>query len=183
MRDIGGPAQLTAYLRGLDDTLSRMDQYEPGLNRNPLGDPRDTTTPELSPVTITRSCSVTRCPQISDLSSRIGYGATLPEQVASGQEFQGTGLYRMAITQCPPRHRDHFRPGRMRYRGHREIHHLRSQIRAFTHTPGPVLQPLLSHYPLVVTGVNARTRLHGIPDPLRSPHVQSCRPRRIRCLV
>ncbi|AEW98063.1 MULTISPECIES: class A beta-lactamase [Streptomycetaceae] len=46
MRDIGGPAGLTAYLRGLGDTVSRMDHYEPELNRNPPRDPRDTTTPE-----------------------------------------------------------------------------------------------------------------------------------------
>lgn len=45
MRDIGGPAQLTAYLRGLGDTTSRMDSYEPELNRAGLQDPRDTTTP------------------------------------------------------------------------------------------------------------------------------------------
>ena len=37
MRDIGGPAQLTAYLRGLGDTVSRMDHYEPELNRMPPG--------------------------------------------------------------------------------------------------------------------------------------------------
>ncbi|MEV0406885.1 class A beta-lactamase [Actinoallomurus sp. NPDC050550] len=45
MRDIGGPAQLTAYLRGLGDTVSRMDDYEPELNRLRPQDPRDTTTP------------------------------------------------------------------------------------------------------------------------------------------
>nr|WP_245645850.1 class A beta-lactamase [Pseudonocardia acaciae] len=45
MRDIGGPAQLTAYLRGLGDPTSRMDQYEPDLNSDPPGDPRDTSTP------------------------------------------------------------------------------------------------------------------------------------------
>ncbi|WP_043263026.1 class A beta-lactamase [Streptomyces sp. CT34] len=45
MRDIGGPAQLTAYLRQLGDTTSRMDHYEPELNRVRPGDPRDTTTP------------------------------------------------------------------------------------------------------------------------------------------
>ncbi len=45
MHDVGGPAQLTAYLRGLGDTISRMDQYEPELNRNRPYDPRDTTTP------------------------------------------------------------------------------------------------------------------------------------------
>jgi beta-lactamase class A len=45
MRDLGGPAQLTAYLRGLGDGVSRMDHYEPELNRNRPEDPRDTTTP------------------------------------------------------------------------------------------------------------------------------------------
>ncbi|WP_406419647.1 class A beta-lactamase [Streptomyces sp. NBC_00873] len=45
MRDIGGPAQLTAYVRGLGDTISRMDHYEPELNRDRPQDPRDTTTP------------------------------------------------------------------------------------------------------------------------------------------
>ncbi|WP_425546529.1 class A beta-lactamase [Amycolatopsis minnesotensis] len=44
MRDVGGPAGLTAYFRGLGDTASRIDQYEPDLNRTPPGDPRDTTT-------------------------------------------------------------------------------------------------------------------------------------------
>jgi beta-lactamase class A len=46
MRDIGGPRQLTAFLRGLGDPASRMDDYEPYLNRIPPKDPRDTTTPK-----------------------------------------------------------------------------------------------------------------------------------------
>lgn len=45
MRDAGGPAGLTAYLRGLGDRTGRMDQYEPQLNRNAPDDPRDTGTP------------------------------------------------------------------------------------------------------------------------------------------
>ena len=45
MRDIGGPARLTAFLRGLGDPHSRMDDYEPELNRRGPQDPRDTTTP------------------------------------------------------------------------------------------------------------------------------------------
>ncbi|MFD0533858.1 class A beta-lactamase [Actinomadura luteofluorescens] len=45
VRDVGGPARLTAYLRGLGDTVSRLDDYEPELNRVRPGDPRDTTTP------------------------------------------------------------------------------------------------------------------------------------------
>jgi beta-lactamase class A len=41
----GGPAAFTAYLRGLGDTVSRLDQDEPELNRNAPDDERDTTTP------------------------------------------------------------------------------------------------------------------------------------------
>jgi beta-lactamase class A len=54
MRDVGGPAQLTAYLRGLGDTVTRMDQYEPELNLNPPGDPRDTTAPRAIATTFQR---------------------------------------------------------------------------------------------------------------------------------
>jgi beta-lactamase class A len=42
--DIGGPTEFTAYLRSLGDAVSRLDQAEPELNRDPPGDPRDTTT-------------------------------------------------------------------------------------------------------------------------------------------
>ena len=45
MRDLGGPGHLTAYLRELGDTVGRMDDYEPELNRHPPHDSRDTTTP------------------------------------------------------------------------------------------------------------------------------------------
>ncbi|MFD8518593.1 class A beta-lactamase [Streptomyces capillispiralis] len=45
LRHLGGPGALTAYLRGLGDRVSRLDHNEPELNRNPPGDPRDTTTP------------------------------------------------------------------------------------------------------------------------------------------
>lgn len=45
MRDLGGPAKLTAFLRGLGDNVSRMDHYEPELHDVPPEDPSDTTTP------------------------------------------------------------------------------------------------------------------------------------------
>ncbi|SFR29600.1 beta-lactamase class A [Lentzea waywayandensis] len=45
LRDAGGPAELTKYLRGLDDTETRMDRIEPGLTSAVPGDPRDTATP------------------------------------------------------------------------------------------------------------------------------------------
>jgi beta-lactamase class A len=40
-----GPAGLTAYLRTLGDTVTRLDRTEPTLNEATLDDPRDTTTP------------------------------------------------------------------------------------------------------------------------------------------
>ena len=43
---IGGPAGLTAFVRGLGDKVTRFDRTEPELNTNIAGDPRDTTTPE-----------------------------------------------------------------------------------------------------------------------------------------
>ena len=45
LADVGGPAGFTGYLRSLGDTVSRLDQDEPELNRVPPGDERDTTTP------------------------------------------------------------------------------------------------------------------------------------------
>jgi beta-lactamase class A len=41
----GGPAGLTAYLRSLGDSVTRLDRREPTLNEAKPGDPRDTTTP------------------------------------------------------------------------------------------------------------------------------------------
>ncbi len=43
---IGGPAGLTAFVRGLGDTVTRFDRTEPTLNTNIDGDEKDTTTPE-----------------------------------------------------------------------------------------------------------------------------------------
>lgn len=42
---LGGPAGLTAYLRTLEDTVTRLDRTEPTLNEAAPGDLRDTTTP------------------------------------------------------------------------------------------------------------------------------------------
>ena len=42
---IGGPAELTAFLRDCGDDVTRLDRYEPELNTNLPGDERDTTTP------------------------------------------------------------------------------------------------------------------------------------------
>nr|WP_238413006.1 class A beta-lactamase [Saccharothrix deserti] len=45
LRDLGGPAQLTAYARHLGDTVTRMDRMEPMITEATPGDPRDTTSP------------------------------------------------------------------------------------------------------------------------------------------
>ncbi|WP_221639469.1 class A beta-lactamase [Nocardia bhagyanarayanae] len=45
LRDLGGPAELTAYARGLGDTVTRMDRTEPTITQAIPGDPRDTTSP------------------------------------------------------------------------------------------------------------------------------------------
>lgn len=45
LRRHGGPEALTAWLRSLGDTQTRLDRYETELNSALPGDPRDTTTP------------------------------------------------------------------------------------------------------------------------------------------
>jgi beta-lactamase class A len=42
---IGGPAGLTAWIRSLGDSVTRLDRNEPTLNEGTPGDPRDTTSP------------------------------------------------------------------------------------------------------------------------------------------
>ncbi|MBN9163671.1 MAG: class A beta-lactamase [Myxococcales bacterium] len=42
---IGGPAGFTEFVRGLGDSVTRLDRNEEMLNRNAAGDPRDTTSP------------------------------------------------------------------------------------------------------------------------------------------
>jgi beta-lactamase class A len=45
LESLGGPAGLTAYLRTLGDSVTRLDRNEPLLNEALPGDERDTTTP------------------------------------------------------------------------------------------------------------------------------------------
>ncbi|MFO1028587.1 MAG: class A beta-lactamase [Acetobacteraceae bacterium] len=45
LESLGGPAGLTAWLRRLGDSRTRLDRWEPALNEAAPGDPRDTTTP------------------------------------------------------------------------------------------------------------------------------------------
>jgi beta-lactamase class A len=41
----GGPQGLTAYARGLGDSVTRLDRWEPAMSEAMPGDPRDTTSP------------------------------------------------------------------------------------------------------------------------------------------
>ncbi|WP_433271894.1 class A beta-lactamase [Actinosynnema sp. CS-041913] len=45
VRDLGGPAELTEYTRGLGDAVTRMDRIEPDITTATPGDPRDTSSP------------------------------------------------------------------------------------------------------------------------------------------
>ncbi|KQR83747.1 class A beta-lactamase [Sphingomonas sp. Leaf343] len=48
----GGPAALTAFLRSIGDTVTRVDHYEPALDRVPSGGPDDSTTPAAMATTL-----------------------------------------------------------------------------------------------------------------------------------
>ena len=56
LRDLGGPAQLTAYARSLGDTVTRMDRFEPAITEATPGDPRDTTSPRAFGATLPQNC-------------------------------------------------------------------------------------------------------------------------------
>jgi beta-lactamase class A len=43
---VGGPAGLTAWLRGIGDRVTRLDRIEPMMSEALPGDPRDTTSPD-----------------------------------------------------------------------------------------------------------------------------------------
>jgi beta-lactamase class A len=45
LRSVGGPAAWTAWVRSLGDSATRLDRYEPEMDRVGPGDSRDTTTP------------------------------------------------------------------------------------------------------------------------------------------
>jgi beta-lactamase class A len=46
LQSFGGPSALTAFMRSLGDTVTRLDRSEPELNDAAPGDERDTTTPQ-----------------------------------------------------------------------------------------------------------------------------------------
>jgi beta-lactamase class A len=59
---VGGPDGLTAYLRSLGDTVTRVDRIEPEMNRVDInnGDTRDTTTPAAMASTAAALTGLTR---------------------------------------------------------------------------------------------------------------------------
>ena len=54
LRETGGPAALTAWLRAQGDAVTRLDRNEPSLNSAIAGDPRDTSTPAAMAATFGR---------------------------------------------------------------------------------------------------------------------------------
>ena len=83
LRELGGPAALTAFWRSTGDTVSRLDRTEPSLNIVPVTEFRDTTTPAAMARTV----------------AKLLYGEVLPE--AARAELKGwmiateTGLNRV----------------------------------------------------------------------------------------
>lgn len=54
LASMGGPAAVTGFVRGLGDSMTRLDRTEPDLNRGNPGDIRDTTTPHAMLNTLQR---------------------------------------------------------------------------------------------------------------------------------
>lgn len=54
LRRLGGPEVLTRFWRSLGDQTSRLDRTEPSLNNVPLGEIRDTTSPQAMALTLER---------------------------------------------------------------------------------------------------------------------------------
>jgi beta-lactamase class A len=61
MKQIGGPAAVTAYARSIGDTEFRLDRWETELNTAIPGDPRDTTTPGAMARSLQSWCWATVC--------------------------------------------------------------------------------------------------------------------------
>ncbi len=54
LRELGGPPAVTRFWRAIGDDTSRLDRTETALNNVPLGEIRDTTTPEAMARTLSR---------------------------------------------------------------------------------------------------------------------------------
>ncbi|WP_379922542.1 class A beta-lactamase [Erythrobacter sp. R86502] len=83
LRELGGPAALTAFWRSIGDDVSRLDRTEPELNNVPTPEFRDTTTPAAMARTV----------------AKLIYGDVLPEperaELKSWMIATETGLTRV----------------------------------------------------------------------------------------
>jgi len=99
---VGGPAGVQRYLRGIGDTVTRVDRTEPDLNTAVPGDPRDTTTPAQAAADL-RSLLLGDALERTDRELLLGWmrgnttgAATLRAGVPSGwtvADKTGTGSY------------------------------------------------------------------------------------------
>ena len=83
LRELGGPAAVTAFWRSLGDEISRLDRFEPELNLVTAAEFRDTTTPAAMARTV----------------AKIVYGDVLPDveraELKRWMAETGTGLNRV----------------------------------------------------------------------------------------
>ena len=59
LRALGGPEAFTGWLRAQGDAVTRIDRYEPEMNRIARGDERDTSSPSAFANTVALLCSAT----------------------------------------------------------------------------------------------------------------------------
>jgi beta-lactamase class A len=100
LAQLGGPAGVTAYVRSLGDTVTRIDRTEPDANTCIPGDPRDTTSPsamlgDMKTLLVGRALSSTSRAQLLGwlVNMRTPFprlSAGLPKNWKSGHKM-GTG--------------------------------------------------------------------------------------------
>jgi beta-lactamase class A len=84
LRQLGGPAALTAFLRSIGDATTRLDREETELNSNLHDDPRDTTTPAAMTATVARLFAN----DILSASSRNQLGVWLQGSTTGGKRLR-----------------------------------------------------------------------------------------------
>lgn len=111
---LGGPAELTAFLRRIGDETTRLDRTEPALNEAAPGDPRDTTTPRAMATTLDKlllgdALSASARTQLADWMKANQTGddrlrAGLPEDWDVGDKTgtSGTGVFADVAILYPP---------------------------------------------------------------------------------
>jgi len=102
LREIGGPAALTAFWRSLGDETSRLDRYEPELNNVPPTEYRDTSTPAAMARTVGKLIYGDALPEaerallrqwmIDTRTGRRRVRAGLPERLIAGDKT-GTSIW------------------------------------------------------------------------------------------